>query len=123
MDRTGQRQQSWLWNSRIKITLQNTNILMEKYLYGASVQGIQSFIFETNKLKEIVGASEIVEEICTSHFTEQLKINHLSFKSEKLIVGAAGNIKYQFDESDKIESIKSFVKTFPKTRVLFTEIF
>ena len=30
------------------------------YLYGASVQGIQSFIFQTDKLKEIVGASNLV---------------------------------------------------------------
>ena len=33
---------------------------MTKYLYGASVQGIQDFIFKTNRLKDIVGASEIV---------------------------------------------------------------
>jgi len=26
----------------------------KKYLYGAAVQGIQSFIFGTNKLREIV---------------------------------------------------------------------
>ena len=45
---------------------------MSKYLYGASVQGIQSFIFQTNKLKEIIGASELVEEICTSMFAEQI---------------------------------------------------
>lgn len=37
-----------------------------KYLYGAEVQGIQGFIFQTNKLREIVGASELVEEICGS---------------------------------------------------------
>ncbi len=36
---------------------------MSKYLYGASVQGIQDFIFKTNKLKEIIGASKIVESI------------------------------------------------------------
>jgi len=40
------------------------------YLYGASVQGIQSFIFETNELKNIVGASEIIEKICTSLFKQ-----------------------------------------------------
>lgn len=33
---------------------------MTKYLYGASVQGIQQFIFQTNELKDIVGASELV---------------------------------------------------------------
>ena len=36
---------------------------MSKYLYGASVQGIQGFIFETNKLQEIVGGSEIVKSV------------------------------------------------------------
>jgi len=41
---------------------------MSKYLYGASVQGIQDFIFKTNKLQEIVGASEIVKNI--SHIFE-----------------------------------------------------
>ena len=34
-----------------------------KFLYGAAVQGIQSFIFQTNALKEIAGASELVEQI------------------------------------------------------------
>ena len=39
------------------------------YLYGASIQGIQDFIFKTNKLQEIVGASEIVKGIAT-HFSD-----------------------------------------------------
>ena len=37
-----------------------------KYLYGAAIQGIQSFIFQTNKLQEIVGASELIEIICST---------------------------------------------------------
>ena len=45
---------------------------MSKYLYGAAVQGIQDFIFKTNKLKEIVGASELVEQVCTSQFAKML---------------------------------------------------
>lgn len=32
---------------------------MAKYLYGASIQGIQEYIYATNKLQEIIGASEI----------------------------------------------------------------
>ena len=43
-----------------------------KYLYGASVQGIQGFIFATNRLREIVGASDIVEEIATVFFEKEL---------------------------------------------------
>lgn len=64
-----------------------------KYLYGAAVQGIQSFIFQTNKLQEIVGASELVERICTDLFKENVR----NFKEINLIVSAAGNIKYIFE--------------------------
>ena len=30
---------------------------MSKYLYGAAVQGIQGYIFQTNELQDIIGAS------------------------------------------------------------------
>ena len=81
----------------------------KKYLYGASVQGIQSFIFKTNKLAEIVGASEIVEQICTQLFYDAAKINK---ENTNIILSAAGNIKYIFDGEQKC---KDFVFIFPKT--------
>lgn len=85
---------------------------MTKYLYGASVQGIQSFIFETNKLKEIVGASELVEEICTSVFAELLnKKKKDLYDDANAITNAAGNIKYLFEDKTSCESI---VLNFPK---------
>lgn len=77
---------------------------MSKYLYGASVQGIQEFIFKTNGLKEIVGASEIVEEISTI-FTNEFEINC------KVIQKAAGNIKIVFNTEKDVSEI---VKRFPK---------
>ena len=43
------------------------------YYYGASIQGIQGFIFATNKLKEIIGASEIVKNI-NYKFEKSLKM-------------------------------------------------
>ena len=55
---------------------------MSKYLYGASVQGIQSFIFKTNKLAEIIGASELIEQLCTSLFEKSVP----DFKKENLIM-------------------------------------
>lgn len=79
-----------------------------KYLYGASIQGIQSFIFQTSKLTEIVGASELVEQICTNFFEEQVGNG---FKKENLILGAAGNIKYIFNDE---ESCQNLVRKFPK---------
>jgi hypothetical protein len=78
------------------------------YLYGASVQGIQGFIFQTNKLKEIVGASELVEQICTSKF---LDVAGILNDDKNLIINAAGNIKYIFEDKTKCEHL---VRIFPK---------
>jgi hypothetical protein len=79
-----------------------------KFLYGASVQGIQGFIFKTNKLAEIVGASELVEQICTTKFKEVANIPN---GDKNLILAAAGNIKYIFDDEEKC---KAFIRIFPK---------
>lgn len=70
-----------------------------KYLYAAAVQGIQDFIFQTNKLQEIAGASELVEQICTKKFREAFPAN--KYKDSQLLIGAAGNIKYLFNEDEK----------------------
>ena len=83
---------------------------MSKYLYGAAVQGIQDFIFKTNELKHIVGASELVEQICTSAFEEF----EVKGKGES-IVRAAGNIKYVFES---LEDCKRAFRNFPKKIML-----
>ena len=77
---------------------------MSRYLYGAAVQGIQGFIFKTNELKHIVGASELVEQICTSDFDEFAK-------NGESVVRAAGNIKFIFDRK---EDCQKAVREFPK---------
>ncbi len=77
---------------------------MSKYLYGAAVQGIQGFIFKTNELKHIVGASELVEQICKSDFDEFAK-------NGEYVVRAAGNIKFIFDRK---EYCQKAVREFPK---------
>ena len=78
--------------------------IMSKYLYGAAVQGIQSFIFNTNELKHIIGASELVEQICKSDFDEFAK-------NGEYVVRAAGNIKFIFDRK---EDCQKAVREFPK---------
>ena len=85
---------------------------MSKFLYGAAVQGIQDFIFKTNELKHIVGASELVEQVCTSKFAESLgkKYDDLA-KDPNAIVNAAGNIKYIFDDYGSCQKV---VRMFPK---------
>lgn len=88
-----------------------------KYLYGAAVQGIQSFIFQTNALREIAGASELVEQICTSLFAKQIGITTEELENDvNAIVTAAGNIKYVFDDEEKC---KKLVLAFPKTVMEF----
>lgn len=80
---------------------------MARVLYGAGVQGIQDFIFKTNKLQEIVGASEIVKNI----EEEFLKISGYAREDKNLILNAAGNIKAIFDDE---ELLKKVVSDFPK---------
>jgi len=70
-----------------------------KYLYGASVQGIQGFIFETNKLQEIVGASEIVKSI-QNDFVEMTEGYSIT-----ILMNAAGNIKAIFDKEDECQAL------------------
>jgi hypothetical protein len=72
------------------------------YLYGASVQGIQEFIFATNQLKDIVGASEIIKKLDSM-------IN--DYKPDTIIVSAAGNIKAVFNKKEDVEKL---VLEFPK---------
>lgn len=81
-----------------------------EYIYGASVQGIQSFIFQTNKLKEVVGASQLVDKIFTTKFKQFCKNHHHILVEENIIISAAGNIKYILDEN----TLASIVKFFPK---------
>lgn len=92
------------------------------YLYGASVQGIQSFIFQTNKLREIVGASQLVDNIFSINFEKEVseepftefesfcnEIGH-TIISDNIIMSASGNIRYIIDE----DTCKKVVKYFPK---------
>ncbi len=83
---------------------------MTKYLYGANVKAVQKFIFQTNKLKEIIGASELVEQICTSMFEEQVGKTH--YISANCIIAAAGIIKYIFEDETECQSL---VRVFPKS--------
>lgn len=77
----------------------------KKYLYGAAIQGIQSFILQSDELKDIVGASELIEKICTESFDEFGKVPN------NFVVKVAGNIKYVFDSKADCERA---VLEFPK---------
>lgn len=81
----------------------------ELFIYGAAVQGIQNFIFRTNELKDIVGASELVERICTSMFEKEF------LQSGEALVNAAGNVKCLYSSEDEC---RKTVLLYPKKVML-----
>lgn len=76
---------------------------MSRYLYGASINEIQPLIFETGKLKEIIGASVFVELACRESFIELLGGD--SYNSANLVITAAGKIQYIFDDKESCQSV------------------
>ena len=46
---------------------------------GTSVQGIQGYIFQTNKLKDLIGASELEKDLCETNFKKEFVLaGHVS---------------------------------------------
>ena len=93
---------------------------MAKYLYGASIQGIQEYIYATNKLQEIIGASEIIDSLGQKFDNKQeckgaifgvfdeLRANGLV---EQILLNAAGNFRAIVDGE---ENLKKIVRDLPK---------
>ena len=79
---------------------------MMKYLYGASVKKIQSYIFESSKLQEIAGASELVEHICTDFFDDFIPEAQKTYVHK--IIQAAGNIRVIIDDEETARYIMLF---------------
>lgn len=83
---------------------------MHTYYYGFAVYSIQSYIFETNKLKEIIGASEIVEKVCKCEFEQHFED---FLQNATVLLKAAGNIRCIFSISDaELDSFKEVYAKF-----------
>ncbi len=74
------------------------------YLYGTSIQGIQSFIFETGLLKEIAGASELIEHLCRNEGSIRELIGNDS-DSVEMLLNAAGNIRFITEDKEILEKV------------------
>lgn len=74
---------------------------MSKYLYGASVQGLQEFIFKTNKLKEIIGASEIIKNFDKLELKKEFDLK----EDATIILQAAGNLRVIFKNKEDLEKV------------------
>lgn len=76
-----------------------------KYLYAFSIKGIQEYIFSSNELKDIEGASEIIKDI-----NEKFKNRVKKYKCD-ILLNAAGNIKAVFENKNELEDVlKNFYK-------------
>ena len=78
-----------------------------KYLYGVNANKIQKYVFNSNKFKEIVGASKIVEELSEAF---GLLKNDGKYNAE-IIQNTTGSFKAVFSD---IESLNKFIIDFNK---------
>jgi len=98
---------------------------MTTYVYGGNFEGIQSYIYGTDKLKEIVGASELLNEICSeelfagSEFDYEGPENSLREKfgfnlkfdgNFKIIQAAASKLRIVFENKEDCDKM---MKEFP----------
>ncbi len=89
---------------------------MRKYLYAASIQGIQQYIFQTNRLREIIGASALLDNAFSgrgnapsifNQFCRDLDVNTSTIE---VITAAAANFRCVVDD----EVGKRIARDFPK---------
>lgn len=68
---------------------------MNSFLYGFSATKLQDFIFRTNVLQEIIGASEIIKSIDSlgKDLQDFFGKNNISLnKNPEIILASAGNL-------------------------------
>ena len=73
--------------------------------------GIHEYIFGTNKLREIRGASILLDSLNRDKAVDELKKNYGTNGQEwECIVAGGGNIKVIFDDKDNAEKYKNFLE-------------
>ncbi|RMH42300.1 MAG: hypothetical protein D6694_08150, partial [Gammaproteobacteria bacterium] len=88
---------------------------MSQTLVAFAAKGIQNYIFASNRLREIVGGSELVDKLCTSFLDDCL--DKLGLKGHCTpLVQAAGWGRLLFDEAN---AALQFTQTWPMLCSLF----
>lgn len=78
------------------------------FLYGFSAVGLQDFIFRTNVLQEIIGASEIIKSIDSlgKDLQDFFGKNDISLnKNPEIILASAGNLRAIFDDEADLQKV------------------
>lgn len=86
---------------------------MSEYYCAITISSIQDYIFKTNKLKEIIGGSLIIDKVCSS---EYLKEHIKDYNEDNLLLNAAGKVKYKFESKEKCQSfLSSYIRDVNQT--------
>lgn len=78
------------------------------FLYGFSATKLQDFIFRTNVLQEIIGASEIIKSIddLGKDLQDFFGKNNISLnKNPEIILASAGNLRAIFDDEADLQKV------------------
>ena len=81
---------------------------MNSFLYGFSATSLQEFIFRTNVLQEIIGASEIIKRIDNlgKDLRDFFAKNGISLnKNPEVILSSAGNLRAIFDNEVDLQKV------------------
>lgn len=81
---------------------------MNSFLYGFSATKLQDFIFKTNVLQEIIGASEIIKSIDSlgKDLQDFFRKNDISLnKNPEIILASAGNLRAIFDDEADLQKV------------------
>jgi hypothetical protein len=102
----------------------NTIMMSWEYLVALDINSIHEFIFGTNKLKEIRGASILLDTLNRKIPIDELKKYGIVNVDYRCILAGGGNLKVLFADKTKAEQYQKYlIKTFKdKSNVKFTTI-
>ena len=84
----------------IETNIRKTGVMTNmKMLYMYDVRGIQDYIFRTNKMKEIVGASIIVDSLIMKLFEKATEDYNVSYN-----MNASDELKFKFDDTNELDA-------------------
>src|SRR6056297_3644952 len=89
------------------------------YLFCLDIDSIQNYIFNTNKLKTIIGASRIID-IWNTKKTEELFKNYE--KSARLLYSSGGNTKALFKDDSVYEFEKEMIQSYQSMGISVTTL-
>lgn len=77
----------------------------QRWLYMCKASGLQSYIFATNRLKDVVGASQLIKNLTGKYLDAALSVCGVSSDGIEIIQRAAGQATILIDDRDALERL------------------